>query len=280
MLTPADFLAEIHHRGATRVTRVRFRDNRSTLWSLTQRGTVLNLHAAYRHAPPPLIDAFALLAAEGGIGSTDSRRAAERVRSWPRLKEAIREARERHADRRLRSGTAAHCCGTPEQRAYLRTLYRYFNRTRLGGALPDDVPLRLSRRMKSALGHMRPAERGDDERYIAELALNVDLLLEGNGAERADTLLHEMAHAADYLESGHRGHGPSWRAWARRVGCRPTTLFDRPVRYRARREDTVTRVPPLPACLAGLSASPPVSVPRADAQAGQSQPKVPAVKRP
>ncbi len=57
---------------------------------------------------------------------------------------------------------------------------------------------------------------------MQEVAINVDLMLAGNGAERIDTLLHEMAHVADYLETGHLGHGGSWRAWARRVGCRPT----------------------------------------------------------
>ena len=68
-----------------------------------------------------------------------------------------------------------------------------------------------------------------------------------------------MAHVGDYLESGSRGHGRSWRDWARKVGCRPTTLYDRPVSYRARRRDEVTRVPPLPASLQqfqGASAAP------------------------
>lgn len=248
MLTPNDFLRELRHRGATRIDRVRFRENRSTVWSLTRRGTVLNVHAAFRRAPPTLLDAFATVAIEGGIASAASRRAAGRISEWPELAKALRVARERHAAerRQAREGRAIHCCGTPGQRAYLRALYRYFNDTRFGGSLPDDVPVRLSRRMKSALGHIRPGESADGSRYVAEIALNVDLMLEGNGAERADTLLHEMAHVADYLESGHRGHGRSWRAWARRVGCRPTTLYDRPVRYRARRRDPVTRVPPLP----------------------------------
>ena len=244
--TNADFLQELHRRGATRLRRVTFRRNRRTLWSLTRSGTALNLHQAYRDAPEPLLAAFALLVREGGVGSTAARRAARLVREWPPLTSAILKARQEHDRRRRARGRSPHCCGTPEQRRYLRSLYRYFNRTRFGGALPDDTPLRLSRRMKSALGHMRPASAPDGGRYVAEIALNVDLLLEGNGAERADTLLHEMAHAADYLETGHRGHGPSWRAWARRVGCRPTTLYHRPVRFRSRRSAPVTRTPPLP----------------------------------
>jgi predicted SprT family Zn-dependent metalloprotease len=96
---------------------------------------------------------------------------------------------------------------------------------------------------------MLPASDEGSDRRVAEIALNVDLMLEGNGIERVDTLLHEMAHVADYLLGGHRGHGKSWRDWARRVGCRPERLYDRPVRRRRRRSVAVTRVPPLPPAL-------------------------------
>ena len=250
-MTATDFLAELRHRGVTRISRVHFRENRNTVWSLTRNGTVLNVHAAYRQAPPDLLDAFATLAIEGGIASSASRKAARRVGDWPDVRDAIHRARERHVarERTTPDGGATHCCATREQRRYLRALYHYFNYTRFGGALPDDVPVRLSRRMKSALGHMVPGERQDGSRYAIEIALNVDLMLPSNGAERVDTLLHEMAHVGDYLESGARGHGRSWRDWARKVGCQPTTLYDRPVFYRARRRDEVTRVPPLPAPL-------------------------------
>lgn len=251
MLTASDFLHELRYRGARRINCVRFRKNRSTVWSLTQDGTVLNVHAAYRRASPPLLDAFATVAIEGGIGSAASRRAAEQISAWPELTEEIARLREQHADDRRTGdadGQTMHCPATAGQRTYLRSLYEYFNQTRFEGRLPD-VPVRLSSRMKSSLGHMLPGERRDGTRYVIEIALNCDLMLPGNGAERADTLLHEMAHVADYLESGSRGHGRSWRAWARRVGCRPTTLYDRPVRYRHRRADAVLRVPPLPEAL-------------------------------
>jgi len=252
VLTPSDFLAALRARGATRLAAVRFRNNRSTVWSLTQRGTVLNVHAAFREAPPGLLDAFATLAAEGGIGSRQSRRAAAAISGWPRLKEAIDDARRAHEGRRTAGQADGPCCATPGQRAYVLALYRYFNHTRFDGRLPSDIPVRLSRRMTSALGHMRPGSDDAGQRRVSEIALNVDLMLEGNGAERADTLLHEMAHAADYIESGHRGHGSSWRAWAHRVGCRATTLLDRPVHYRGRRDQAVTRVPPLPPALLEL----------------------------
>lgn len=257
MLTTNDFLHELHRRGAKRISRVTFRWNRNVVWSLTQRGTVLNVHAAYRAAPPALLDAFAMVAREGGIGSAKSRRAAATISEWPALASAMSDAiAARRA--RLPEGAdeiPAHNCATPEQQEYLRALYRYFNLTRFDGELPDDVPVRLSSRMKTALGHMLPGETPERGRYVVEIALNVDLMLAGNGAERADTLLHEMAHVADYLRTGHRGHGPSWQAWAKAVGCRPDPLYELPVVYRRRRSDRVTRVPPLPRAIKALAAA-------------------------
>jgi len=252
VLTATDFLLELHRRGASRISRVRFRKNRSTIWSLTQHGTVLNVHEAYRRASPDLLDAFATVAIEGEVGTGASRRAAQAISSWPELAAEISRLREAHENRARqagREGEITNCCATPEQRAYLAKVYRYFNHTRFEGILPPDVPVRLSNRMRSSLGHMMPGERHNGTRYVVEIALNCDLMLSDNGAERADTLLHEMAHVADWLESGERGHGPSWKAWARRVGCQPTRLYERPVRYRRNRRQSVSRVPPLPGAL-------------------------------
>jgi hypothetical protein len=247
-LSAEQFLSELRLRGVTRLRRVSFRRNRSTIWSLTQGGSVLNVHAAYESAPPDLLNAFADLLREGGWGAAGRRRrAASEIRSWPPLEGALREAR--------RSGSTPResaCCATSEQVTYLRALYLYLNRTRFGGLLPDDLPVRLSSRMKSTLGHMLPGEDGVGKRVVVEIALNVDLMLDGNDSERVDTLLHEMAHAADYLLTGRRGHGASWREWARKVGCQPGRLYDRPVRTRRRRTAPVTRVPPPPPPLASF----------------------------
>lgn len=254
VLTATDFLFELHRRGATRINCVTFRRNRSTIWSLTRDGTVLNVHSAYRRASPALLDAFATVAIEGEVGSDVAKRAATAISAWPELADEIRRLREAHDARRREADEdrIAHCCATPEQRLYLHAVYGYFNYTRFDGSLPTDIPIRLSNRMRSALGHMMPGERKNGTRYVVEIALNCDLMLHGNGAERADTLLHEMAHVADWLESGERGHGPSWKFWACHAGCQPTRLYERPVRYRRNRRQSVSRVPPLPAAIRGL----------------------------
>ena len=92
---------------------------------------------------------------------------------------------------------------------------------------------------------MQPGTR-DGVRTVIELALNVDLMLEGNGRERIDTLIHEMAHAADWLFSGKLDHGPSWQRWARYAGCQVTACTAEPIRRRAQGVRRVTRVPRLP----------------------------------
>jgi hypothetical protein len=251
-----EFLRELKARGARRLKTVRFRANRSTIWSLTQDATVLNLHVAYRRAPSGILDAFATIVRGRGYRTAAVKEAAERVRNWRGLDPVMEAVRASHAQRTRRAvrrcaddAQVTHCCATPAQRAYLRALYRYLNQSRFDGLLPKDVPVRLSNRMSTSLGHIIPGRDRARGRFVVELALNVDLMLEGNGAERMDTLLHEMAHIADWLFDNQYGHGDSWRKWARHAGCRAETKYDRPVVRRRRRTQQITRVPPLPLAL-------------------------------
>ena len=129
------------------------------------------------------------------------------------------------------------------------------------GGFPTTSPSRLSNRMKTRIGQMVPGSRNGIRRVV-EIALNVDLMLEGNGRERIDTLVHEMAHAAAWLFSGGLDHGPSWRRWARHAGCGETASAVRPIRRRARGVRQVTRVPRLPAAARAADgpATPPSTV--------------------
>lgn len=249
-------LRELKRRGATRLKSVNFRANRSTIWSLTQDATVLNLHVAYRRAPSAILDAFATIARGRGWRTAAVREASGIVHAWPGLTPVLEAVRTSHAQRQRQAmarcgddDEVTHCCATPEQRKYLKALYRYLNKTRFDGLLPEDIPVRLSSRMTASLGHMIPGRDRKRGRYVIELALNVDLMLEGNGAERMDTLLHEMAHIADWILDGEYGHGETWKKWARHAGCRAETKYDRPVVRRRRRQERITRVPPLPHAL-------------------------------
>jgi hypothetical protein len=248
-------LTLLQRRGARRLRRIRFRPNRSTIWSLTQGGAVLNMHVAYRTAPLEIMDHFAVIAREARQGTSAYRAAAAAVRSWDGLELELRRVRREHrmkrdpiAKRRAhrrRVDRPGPCCGSSEQRIYLRRLYHYLNRTRFDGRLPDDVDLRLSNRMTTRVGQMVPGVK-NGKRYIVELALNVDLMLEGNGRERIDTLIHEMAHGAEWLFDGKIGHGPGWRRWARYAGCNEKACADEPIRRRGPGDAHATRVPRLP----------------------------------
>lgn len=157
---------------------------------------------------------------------------------------ARRRPRPGHGTGRPREESPGPCCATPGQLAYLRRLYDRLNRERFQGTLPSALHLRLSARMRSRLGHMR-GHVVDGRRYVVEIALSVDRMLEGNRRCRVDTLVHEMAHAADWLVDGGRGHGASWKVWARRAGCEPRACTRAPVIRRRRAGEPVHRVPPM-----------------------------------
>ena len=253
--TPESLRARLRKLGARRLEKISFRNNRVTIWSLTQCGSALNLHAGYRNAPESVVDHFVDIVRHWRRPNGEYRAAARKVREWSELQDALDRARAapRRAPRKRRR---AACCGTPEQRLFLRAMYVHLNRTRFGGRLPERLRLRFSPRMKRRLGHMAREETlspqgqpmipsGPKAWDRVEIALSVDLLIPGNEDAFRDTLLHEMAHVADYLTRGTTDHGPEWTAWARRVGCDPTLQASKPIRRR-RRGQPVLDVPSLP----------------------------------
>lgn len=254
---PSEILGIMRESGALRLERVVLRSNVSRIWSLSPDGRTLNLHVAFAEAPKRLLRDFATIVRDGGELTPRCQRAMARVERWPPLEAQQRRLRDRRrrwseaADRALGAGP---CCGTPAQRLYLRRLYAYLNETRFGGRLPRRMPLRFSNRMTSCLGHMLPGVM-DGRRVVVEIALNIDLLISGNGRLRLDTMLHEMAHAADYLRNGNLDHGPSWRRIAMQAGCEPVPCTYRPVRRRRKGTSAVRRVPRLPAGVKRLRAA-------------------------
>jgi hypothetical protein len=236
---PLAWLGEAEMRDALRargvvVGSVRFKPNRSRLISISADRASLNLHECFRASPGPVIDAIATFVRSPGR-SAEFRRAIARMRAWWAAQAVPEHAPARPSDHA--------CCATPEQRQYLARLYRQCNSDKFGGRLPELLPVRLSNRMSRRLGHISYGRAAAGTRTVEEIALNVDLMLEGNERVLRDTMLHEMAHAEAWLLHGHRGHGRIWRTVARRVGCEDRACTHVKIRRRSAKRSAVTRVP-------------------------------------
>jgi hypothetical protein len=88
-----------------------------------------------------------------------------------------------------------------------------FNAEHFGGAL-RTVPVRVSRRMRSRLGHYSPATARDG----AEIAISRRHLRRHGWQEALQTLLHEMVHQWQDENGLPIDHGRRFRAKAREVG--------------------------------------------------------------
>jgi len=91
-----------------------------------------------------------------------------------------------------------------------------YNKERFGGTL-RSVSIRISRRMKSRLGHYSPASEG----YEPEIVLSRRHIRRDGFQEALHTLLHEMVHQWQDEQGLPVDHGSSFRAKARAVGITP-----------------------------------------------------------
>jgi SprT-like family len=213
----ATLLEALRARGVRRIRRVRLRDNRQVLLSVSKDGTTLNAHRCFDRAPVRMLDAVATFL-KAGRSSQPYREAVDRIRSWPRGVAALRAARRRALRAVATPGRAGHTDqGTAEEHRRLQALYDRLNDSRFDGRLPD-VLLRISRRMSHRYGQVQLHHNRRGERVVLELAIN-GTLLDGHDADLLDTVLHEMAHVEAWLWRGDRGHGPAWKEIAERVGC-------------------------------------------------------------
>ena len=107
----------------------------------------------------------------------------------------------------------------PADQPIIRELSRWhsaYNKERFGGTL-RSVPIRISRRMKSRLGHYSPASEG----YEPEIVLSRRHVRRDGWEEALHTLLHEMVHQWQDEQGLAVDHGTSFRAKARAVGITP-----------------------------------------------------------
>jgi hypothetical protein len=231
-LTEEELCSALRSRGLDTLEEVRFRPNRTRLISLSADRRRLNLHECFRAAPSLVLDSVAMFAM-APARSRAFRGAVEKMREWHEGQVAEYGLGEPLAN-----------CGTQEQVEYLTRVYEQLNDTHFRGCLPQDLPIRLSDRMSRRFGHVSYARTTRGDRKVAELALNIDLLLPGNEKALLDTMLHEMAHVEAWLVHGHREHGRIWRAVARRVGCEAKACTHMRLRRR-KGGDAVTHVPKL-----------------------------------
>ncbi|MEA2706668.1 MAG: hypothetical protein QOH22_1456 [Gemmatimonadaceae bacterium] len=124
-------------------------------------------------------------------------------------------ARSNDPPRRRRRPERTHPADVP----LIRELTRWhvaLNNERFGGML-REIPIRISRRMKSRLGHYSPASEG----CVPEIVLSRRHIRRDGWDEALHTLLHEMVHQWQDEQGLVVDHGASFRAKARAVGITP-----------------------------------------------------------
>jgi SprT-like family len=107
----------------------------------------------------------------------------------------------------------------PADLPLIRELSRWhaeYNKERFGGML-REIPIKISRRMKSRLGHYSPASEG----LVPEIVLSRRHVRRDGWEEALHTLLHEMVHQWQDEQGLVVDHGASFRAKARTVGITP-----------------------------------------------------------
>ena len=117
--------------------------------------------------------------------------------------------------RRRRAPERTHPTDLPTIRELSRW-HKVYNEERFGGSL-RPVPIRISRRMKSRLGHYSPASDGREP----EIVLSRRHIRRDGWEEALHTLLHEMVHEWQDEQGLVVDHGSSFRAKARAVGITP-----------------------------------------------------------
>ena len=194
-------LALLRELGLARITRCRLTHNRNVMVSFG--GGELRVHQGYLGAPLPVLRAIVTFV-EGRTRA--ERRAAQRtIVAYP-----IRSPRPLARRDRTHSDDA-------EIAVKLGAWHERYNSRYFHGRL-KHVPIRVSRRMKSRLGHYTASTPGGEP---AEIAISRAHLRRHGWEETLHTLLHEMVHQWQDETGRTIDHGATFRAKAREVGIAP-----------------------------------------------------------
>ena len=199
--------ARLEVLGLRPIADLRLTRNRAVVVSFSRR-RVLSVHRGYLRAPDQVLKAIVRFVAAGTPQS---------VRHGAR-----REILAYHAEAGLKSEAAARAPRRPDEPrpedapvvSRLEAQFAEHNARYFGGALAT-IPIRLSTRMRSRLGHLSLGRDG----HPTAITISRRHVTSHGWDEVAHTLLHEMVHLWQHA-SGHRvDHGPMFRAKAREVGA-------------------------------------------------------------
>jgi hypothetical protein len=197
-----ELLAKLRALGLRRIERCRLTRNRNVMVSF--RGPELRVHRGYLNAPDETHRAIVQFI-EGRTRA--ERRLAQRQIVSFTVEDTLPPRAPRRETPRPEDEPLA---------AKLAEWHSRYNAQLFGGAL-RAVPVRVSRRMKSRLGHYTAATGGAG----GEITISVRHLKRHGWKEALQTLLHEMVHQWQD-EMGHPlDHGPAFRAKARELGIVP-----------------------------------------------------------
>ena len=192
-----ELLARLRALGLQRIERCRLTSNRNVMVSF--RGGDLRVHEAYLGAPEAVHHAIVVFVQ--GRTRADRHAARRRITSYTIDTGPPSHRRERtHPDDEPTAVRLAEWHGR-------------LNTEHFGGRL-REVPVRVSRRMKSRLGHYTAATTD----VPGEIAISRRHLRRHGWDEAVHTLLHEMVHQWQDESGLPLDHGPRFRAKAREVG--------------------------------------------------------------
>lgn len=197
-----ELLARLRGLGLRRIERCRLTRNRSVMVSF--RGSELRVHRGYLGAPDETYRAIVQFV-EGRTRA--ERRVAQRQIIAFKIEDVVPARGPRRETTRPEDEPLA---------AKLGEWHARYNADYFDGAL-RAIPVRLSRRMKSRLGHYTAAGNAE----AGEITISTRHLRRHGWKEALHTLLHEMVHQWQD-ETGHPlDHGPAFRAKARELGIVP-----------------------------------------------------------
>jgi hypothetical protein len=194
------FLATLRGLGLSRIERCRLTRNRNVMVSFS--GATLRVHEGYLTAPIAVLRAIVVFV-EGRTRA--ERRDAQRVIIAHPISSA--------------PGSSRRPRTRPEDRPLVAELTRWhqrYNAELFHGRLAT-VTLRVSRRMKSRLGHYTCAIHGAPP----EIAISWRHIRRDGWEEARHTLLHEMVHQWQDETGRPIDHGRDFRAKASEVGVTP-----------------------------------------------------------